>query len=45
MCRGFPGAEISGVRLHNSTFKGITKDDTVVEADVKLVDSSVQRKK
>ena len=43
--QGFPGAEISGVRMYNSTFKGITKPDTVVEADVKLVDCSVERKK
>ena len=43
--QGFPGAEISGVRIHNSTFKGITQDDTVVEADVKLVDCTIERKK
>lgn len=35
---GFPGAEISNVRIYNSTFKGITKPDRLVEADVKLVD-------
>jgi hypothetical protein len=34
--KGFPGAEISGVRIHHSTFKGIQKPDTVIEADVKL---------
>jgi unsaturated rhamnogalacturonyl hydrolase len=39
--RGFPGAEISGVRLHDSSFAGITKDDTVLGADVKLVDCTV----
>jgi unsaturated rhamnogalacturonyl hydrolase len=43
--QGFPGSEISGVRIHNSTFKGITKDDTIMEADVKLVDSTVERQK
>ena len=43
--QGFPGAEISGVRIHNSAFKGITKEDMVIEADVKLVDSTVERKK
>jgi len=34
--RGFPGAEISGVRIYNSTFKKIKKPDTVIDADVKL---------
>ena len=34
----FPGAEISNVRVYNSTFKGITKPDRLVEAEVKLVD-------
>ncbi|MEY4385665.1 MAG: hypothetical protein RLY20_948 [Verrucomicrobiota bacterium] len=43
--QGFAGAEISGVRIYNSFFKGITKDDVVIEADVKLVDSTVERKK
>lgn len=41
--RGFPGAEISGVRIHNSTFRGVTQPDVVVEADVRLVDSQVIR--
>jgi polygalacturonase len=35
---GFPGAEISGVRIYHSTFKQVKKPDQVVEADVKLVD-------
>lgn len=43
--KGFPGSEISGVRLHNSTFKGIKKPDTVQEADVKLVDCAVEPQK
>ena len=43
--RGFPGAEISGVRLHDSSFAGITKDDTVLGADVKLVDCTVTRER
>jgi len=43
--QGFPGSEISGVRIHNSTFQGITQEDIIKEADVQLVDSSVQRKK
>jgi unsaturated rhamnogalacturonyl hydrolase len=42
--KGFAGAEISGVRLHNSTFKGISKEDVVQEADVKLVDCVVEKK-
>jgi unsaturated rhamnogalacturonyl hydrolase len=41
--RGFPGSEISGVRIHNTTFKHISKEDTVQEADVKLVDCVVER--
>ena len=43
--RGFPGSDISGVRLHDSTFAGITKDDAIQEADVKLVNCTVTRKK
>jgi len=42
--RGFEGAEISGVRLLNSSFKGISKDDVVEHADVKLEDCVVERK-
>ena len=42
--QGFPGAEISGVRFYNSKFKGISKEDTVKEADVKLVDCVVETK-
>jgi unsaturated rhamnogalacturonyl hydrolase len=34
---GYPGAEISGVRVYNSTFKQIQGPDIVKEADVKLV--------
>lgn len=41
--QGFPAAEISGVRIHNSVFRGITRDDTIVEADVKLIDCQVIR--
>lgn len=40
--RGFPGAEISGVRIYNSTFKRIQKPDTVQDADVKLVNCSLE---
>jgi hypothetical protein len=42
--KGFPGAEISGVRIHNSHFKGITGTDTIQEGDVKLVDCVVEKK-
>jgi polygalacturonase len=35
--RGFPGAEISNVRIYNSTFKQIEKPDVVKDADVKLI--------
>jgi polygalacturonase len=35
--RGFPAAEISDVRIYNSTFKQIEKPDVVKDADVKLV--------
>jgi unsaturated rhamnogalacturonyl hydrolase len=34
---GFKGAEISGVRIYNSTFDEIQKDDAVIEGDVKLI--------
>jgi polygalacturonase len=40
--RGFPAAEISGVRIYNSTFKEIQKPDVVVDADVKLVNCSLE---
>jgi len=43
--RGFPGAEISGVRIIGSSFKGITRPDVVQEADVKLEDCVVEQKK
>ncbi len=36
--RGFPGADISGVRIYNSTFKQIARPDVIQDADVKLVD-------
>ena len=40
--RGFPGAEISSVRIYNSTFKEIAKPEVVQDADVKLVDCSLE---
>jgi unsaturated rhamnogalacturonyl hydrolase len=36
--RGFPGAEISNVRIYNSTFKQVKKPDVIQYADVKLED-------
>ena len=39
--RGFPGAEISGVRIYNSTFKEVAQPDVVQDADVKLVNCSL----
>ena len=40
---GFPGAEISGVRLYDCTFNEVQKPDVVREADVKLVGCRVTR--
>jgi unsaturated rhamnogalacturonyl hydrolase len=40
--RGFPAASISGVRIFHSTFKQVEQPDTVVDADVKLVDCSLE---
>jgi unsaturated rhamnogalacturonyl hydrolase len=40
---GFPGAEISNIRLFNSTFKRIKKPDIIAEADVKLVNCVVEK--
>ncbi len=43
--RGFPGATISGVRIYNSTFKDVQKPDVVRDADVKLVNCTLEKKK
>src|SRR5262249_23565098 len=43
--RGFPGAEISNVRISNSTFKEVKQPDVVQDADVKLVNCSVEKGK
>ena len=43
--RGFPAADISGVRIYNSSFKQIRKPDMVLDADVKLVDCSLENAK
>jgi polygalacturonase len=40
---GFKGAEISGVRIYNSTFNEIQKTNVIIEADVKLVDCTIQK--
>ena len=40
---GFPGADISGIRLARCTFKDVKKPDAVKEADVKLLDCVVER--
>jgi len=40
--RGFHAAEISGVRIYNSTFKDIQKPDVVQDADVKLVNCTLE---
>ena len=39
--RGFPAAEISGIRIYRSQFKHIKKPDQIIEADVKLVDCTL----
>jgi polygalacturonase len=39
---GFRGAEISGVRIQNSTFNEVTKSNVVTEADVKLVNCQIK---
>ena len=43
--KGFPGAEISGVRIYHSSFKQVKKPDAVLNADVKLVDCSLEKAK
>ncbi len=40
--RGFPGAEISNVRIYNSSFKQVAKPDVLQDADVKLVNCSLE---
>ena len=43
--RGFPGAEISNVRILNSTFKQVERSDVIVDADATLVNCEVERKR
>ena len=40
--RGFPGATISDVRIYDSTFKNVKLPDIVLDADVKLVDCTLE---
>jgi polygalacturonase len=40
--RGFPGAEISNVRIYNSTFRRVAQPDVVQAADVKLVNCTLE---
>ena len=40
--RGFPGATISDVRIYDSTFKNVKMPDVVLDADVKLVDCTLE---
>jgi len=40
--RGFPAASITGVRIYNSSFKQVQNPDVVLDADVKLVDCSLE---
>jgi len=40
--RGFPAADISGVRIYHSTFKQVQKPDVVENAEVKLVACSLE---
>jgi hypothetical protein len=42
--RGFPGAQISGVRIHKSRFAGIRQEDAIQEADVKLTECEITRR-
>ena len=43
--RGFPDAEISGIRIYNSTFKQVARPDVIQDADVKLVNCSLESAK
>jgi len=43
--KGFPAASITDVRIYNSTFKQIKKPDTIIDADVKLVNCSLEQLK
>jgi polygalacturonase len=40
--QGFPEADISDVRIYRSTFKDLQKPDRLKDADVKLVDCSLE---
>jgi unsaturated rhamnogalacturonyl hydrolase len=43
--KGFPAASITEVRIYNSSFKQIQKPDVVINADVKLVNCSLEQAK
>jgi len=43
--RGFPAASITDVRIYNSSFKQIKKPDVIIDADVKLVNCSLEQLK
>jgi hypothetical protein len=43
--RGFPAANISNIRIYNSTFKQIQKPDQIIDADVKLMNCSLETAK
>ena len=43
--KGFPAANITDVRIYNSSFKQIKKPDTIIYADVKLVNCSLEQLK
>ncbi len=40
---GFPGAEISGIRIYDSTFKQVGEPDMVKDADVKMVNCELEK--
>jgi polygalacturonase len=40
---GFPAAKITGIRIYNSSFKEVTHPDAVTDADVRLVNCSLEK--
>jgi len=43
MSVGFPGAEISGVRIRNSTFNDVTKGDLLTEPTSNLLNCQIKK--
>ena len=43
--KGFPAASITDVRIYNSSFKQIKKPDVIIDADVKLINCSLEQLK